>query len=198
MQTSRATAGRRSGECGFALLDALLATALLAAFSLALGAGVALHGNAARALDDGERFAAFVALAERVARAGPALRGNDSIGSGATLALVPAESGWVMLLYAARPIYGTLPDRKAGAIRPPLVARVEISGTVTSDLGLGAPFALFFSASGTVAAAAWKPRDPPPPAQPACARVAVSVSDEPARQTYAIDCATGAIERTTR
>ena len=197
MQMTRVTPGRRSCEGGYALLEVLVAVALLAACAGAFGAAAGLHGTAARALEGGEALASRVALAEQVARQAPALTGTAStIGSGATLSLAPSEGGgWTLALYAARPIMATLPSARAGRPRPPLVERVAIAGRMTSDIGGDAPFSLFFSSSGTVAAAAWQPGDPPPAAEPRCSRVSLSVADGPARQTYAIDCSTGALSR---
>ncbi|MHB1798390.1 MAG: prepilin-type N-terminal cleavage/methylation domain-containing protein [Vulcanimicrobiaceae bacterium] len=125
------------GSRGFTLVEVTVATGILAAFLLAVGA-IALGSRPFAVRSDATRFDALVAAARAVAA---------SSGNGATLAFVSGGggAGTTARLYAGRP--------NGGAMRLTSLAPVRLRAEVRAKNVGRPPFAIFFSSAGYATAA---------------------------------------------
>jgi hypothetical protein len=143
---------RSTPRKGFGLLDIMVAVAIAGVSIAAFVAGVATLGQQPTAAHD-----AYMVMQSEVASARELAR---TTGNGATIVVVPGTNSFTAQMYAGRPNGGTFNTTPQSTVVESVAFSSGIAGTQ--------PLAIFFSASGSVAAANWHIGDGNIASQPAC------------------------------
>jgi len=158
---------------GFGLLDVMVAVAIAGISIVAFVAGVATLGQQPTAAHD-----AYVVMQSEVASARELAR---TTGNGATIIVVPGSNSFTAQIFSGRPNGGTFNTTPKATVIEKVAFSSGIAGTQ--------PLAIFFSASGNVAAANWNIGDGNIASQPACtSSIAVSFTGGTKTVNASIGC----------